>query len=205
MSKSTYFITMNIYCVNLQEYIPFAGGESLASVAARLGDRLGFTPACARVNNKDEGLSFPLYAPKQVEFLPATSAQGQRSYIKTLCMVLYRALETVAPGARLQVLNAVSGGYFCQITQDGKPVADPQGLAQALKAQMIGIIDADLPIERKEKPTREVTDMFRAQGLEAKVELLESLHPLYPIYYRLEGLGDTTLSPLFPSTGLLDA
>ncbi|MDE6377974.1 MAG: nucleoside kinase, partial [Duncaniella sp.] len=28
---------------------------------------------------------------------------------------------------------------------------------------------------------------------------------LYTIYYRLEGLGDTTLSPLFPSTGLLDA
>lgn len=196
---------MNIYCVNLKEYIPFTGGESLASVASRLGRRLGFVPACARVNNKYEGLSFPLYAPKQVEFLAVTTAQGQRSYIRTLCMVLYKALSTVASGARLQVLSAVSGGYFCRVTCDGENMSEPEALARAVKAEMKRIIDADLPIERKEKPTGEVTDMFRLQGLEAKVELLESLHQLYTIYYRLDDLGDTALSPLFPSTGMLGA
>ena len=60
---------MKLYCVNLQEYVPFTGGETLQSVVDRLGGRLGFTPLCALVNNKEEGLSFPLYAPKQVEFV----------------------------------------------------------------------------------------------------------------------------------------
>ena len=198
-------IAMRIYCVNLQEYVPFTGGETLASVAARLADRLEIVPVCARVNNKDEGLSFPLYAPKQVEFLSLSTPTGQRSYIRTLCLVLYRALVTVAPGARLEMRNAVSGGYFCRITQDGVAVADPSALAQALKEEMGRIIAADLPIERKEQPTKEVVEMFRAQGLDAKVELLESLHELYTIYYKLDGVADTTLSPLFPATGRLGA
>ena len=56
---------MKIYCVNLQEYIPFTGGETLQSVVARLDGRLGFSPVCARVNNKEEGLSFPSTLPSR--------------------------------------------------------------------------------------------------------------------------------------------
>ncbi|MBD5322957.1 MAG: nucleoside kinase [Bacteroides sp.] len=193
---------MKIYCVNLSEYIPFTGGETLASVVDRIGGRLGFAPVCARVNNKDEGLSFPLYAPKQVEFMPVGSPSGQRCYVRSLCMVLYRAVETVAPGSRLEICNAVSGGYYVRITGGD---ADRDGLAARVSDEMHRIISADMPIERKEKPTAEVIEMFRAQGLNAKVALLESLHELYTIYYRLDGLADTTLSPLVPRTGMLGA
>lgn len=101
---------MKIFCVNLHEYIPFKGGETLQSVVERLSSRLGFSPVCARVNNKEEGLSFPLYAPKLVEFVPVSDPAGQRCYIRSLCMVLYRAVERVTPGARLEICNAVSGG-----------------------------------------------------------------------------------------------
>lgn len=196
---------MKIYCVNLQEYIPFTGGETLQSVVARLDGRLGFSPVCARVNNKEEGLSFPLYAPKQVEFVPVSDPAGQRCYIRSLCMVLYRAVERVVPGARLEICNAVSGGYYVRITGSSPEIADRVGLASRISSGMEAIIRADMPIERKEKPTAEVIEIFRAQGLDAKVALLESLHELYTIYYRLDGLADTTLSPLVPHTGMLGA
>ena len=191
---------MKLYCVNLKEYVPFEGGETLQSVVGRLAGRLGFTPLCARVNNKEEGLSFPLYAPKQVEFVPVGDAAGQRCYIRSLCMVLYRAVTRVAPGARLEICNAVSGGYYVRITEID---LDREMAARDIASEMRRLIAADLPIERKEKPTAEVIDMFREQGLYAKVALLESLHELYTIYYRLDGLADTTLSPLVPRTGLL--
>lgn len=193
---------MKIYCTNLKEYIPFTGGESLCAIAERLRPQLGFTPVCARVNNKEEGLSFPLYAPKQVEFLPVGHPSGQRCYIRSLCMVMYRALETVSPGARLEICNAVSGGYYVRISGADMERAE---LAEKVSRQMRAIIKADMSIERKEKPTPEVIEMFRAQGLDAKVGLLESLHELYTIYYRLDGLGDTSLAPMVPRTGLLDA
>lgn len=191
---------MKLYCVNLQEYVPFTGGETLQSVVDRLGGRLGFTPLCALVNNKEEGLSFPLYAPKQVEFVSVGEPAGQRCYIRSLCMVLYRALARVAPGARLEICNAVSGGYYVRITRTD---LDRETAACDISEEMRRLIAADLPIERKEKPTSEVIEMFREQGLDAKVSLLESLHELYTIFYRLDGLADTTLSPLVPRTGLI--
>ena len=191
---------MKLYCVNLQEYVPFTGGETLQSVVDRLGGRLGFTPLCALVNNKEEGLSFPLYAPKQVEFVSVGEPAGQRCYIRSLCMVLYRALARVAPGARLEICNAVSGGYYVRITRTD---LDRETAARDISEEMRRLIAADLPIERKEKPTSEVIEMFREQGLDAKVSLLESLHELYTIFYRLDGLADTTLSPLVPRTGLI--
>ena len=191
---------MKLYCVNLQEYVPFTGGETLQSVVDRLGGRLGFTPLCALVNNKEEGLSFPLYAPKQVEFVSVGAPAGQRCYIRSLCMVLYRALARVAPGARLEICNAVSGGYYVRITRTD---LDRETAARDISEEMRRLIAADLPIERKEKPTSEVIEMFREQGLDAKVSLLESLHELYTIFYRLDGLADTTLSPLVPRTGLI--
>ena len=193
---------MKLYCVNLQEYVPFTGGETLQSVVDRLGGRLGFTPLCALVNNKEEGLSFPLYAPKQVEFVSVGEPAGQRCYIRSLCMVLYRALARVAPGARLEICNAVSGGYYVRITRTD---LDRETAARDISEEMRRLIAADLPIERKEKPTSEVIEMFREQGLDAKVSLLESLHELYTIFYRLDGLADTTLSPLVPRTGLIGA
>ena len=191
---------MKLYCVNLQEYVPFTGGETLQSVVDRLGGRLGFTPLCALVNNKEEGLSFPLYAPRQVEFVSVGEPAGQRCYIRSLCMVLYRALARVAPGARLEICNAVSGGYYVRITRTD---LDRETAARDISEEMRRLIAADLPIERKEKPTSEVIEMFREQGLDAKVSLLESLHELYTIFYRLDGLADTTLSPLVPRTGLI--
>jgi len=120
-------------------------------------------------------------------------------------MVLYRAVEHVVPGARLEICNAVSGGYYVRITGSASEIADREALASKISDEMGGIIRADLPIERKEKPTAEVIGMFRDQGQEAKVALLESLHELYTIYYRLDGLADTTLSPLVPRTGMLGA
>ena len=195
---------MKLYCVNLQEYIPFTGGETLQSVVERIGDRLGFSPVCARVNNKEEGLSFPLYAPKQVEFVAVNEAAGQRCYTRSLCMVLYKAVMNVAPGARLEICNAVSGGYYVRITGAGVPEGvDAERLSELVAAEMRRLISADLPVERKEKPTAEVVEKFREQGLDAKVALLESLHELYTIFYRLDGLADTTLSPLVPRTGML--
>ena len=97
------------------------------------------------------------------------------------------------------------GRIFCAHHRVGPESADRVSLAARITAEMDAIIRADLPIERKEKPTSEVIELFRAQGLDAKVALLESLHELYTIYYRLDGLADTTLSPLVPHTGLLGA
>ncbi len=190
---------LKIFCCNLNEYITLSGGESLEEIAAGLRNRLGFEPVCALVNNKMENLLYRVYAPKQVEFQPVTSGDGRRVYTHSLCMVLYRAVKTVAPSASLVMSHSVSGGLYAKVSG----ITPDEETAGAIRGEMARLIAADLPIERKERPTADVIRMFEEQGLMAKVKLLRSLHELYTVYYRLDGLCDTWSCPLVPRTGML--
>ena len=191
---------MKIYCVNMKEYVDFSGGETLLDVYERISHRIPFRPICARVNFKAEDLRFPLFAPKQVEYLPATSESGRRTYVRSLCMVLYKAVADCFPGTRLHIEHSVSKGYYCRLS--GGVEADAE-TASTLKRRMREIVDADIPFERKERLTEDVIRIFERQGLDDKVKLLHSLQELYTVYYRLGDLCDSYYGQLAPSTGLL--
>lgn len=96
---------LKIFCKNIDRYIPFSGGETLSDILARIAEEIPFAPICARVNNKTEDLQYPVFAPKQVEYLPVTSPSGMRVYIRSLCMMLFRALAECYPGARLNICH----------------------------------------------------------------------------------------------------
>jgi len=192
---------MKVYVDNINRYVDFTGGETLLDVLARIKDELPFTPICAHVNNKTEDLRFPLFSPKKVEFLPIGSSSGQRVYVRSLCMTLYRAVSEAYPGARLSVEHSISHGYYCRLKGiDVTPVVVAQ-----LKDMMRDIIARDLTFERKERLTTDVKELFRSQGLDDKVLLLDTLHSLYTTYYRLDGLFDSYYGALAPSTGILKA
>ena len=164
---------LKIFCTNLGEYIDFQGGETLSDIFARISDRIGFTPICARVNNKTEDLSFPLFAPKMVEYLPVGSPSGRRVYIRSLCMLLYRAVDRCLPGARLVIEHSMSNGYYCRIFNVGD-ITD--SMVEKLTAEMRSLIDRDIPFERKERLRTDVIEIFRRQGLQDKVKLYERIH-----------------------------
>lgn len=190
---------IKIYCLNTGEYMEARGGESLLELASRLRDRLGFEPVCAHVNNKTEGLHYRLYAPKDVEFLTLTADSSQRAYVRSLCMILYRAVTRLYPGARLCVEHSVSRGYYCQIHGAGKNVS-----ATELETEMRRIVDADLPFVFHEERTTEVTEIFRRQGLEDRVRLIGTVHNPYTTYYTLDGIADMYYGCLVPRTGMVD-
>lgn len=194
---------LKIYCVNTGEYLPIEGGMTLSDIYSRIADRIPFTPVCARVNNKAEDLSFPVFTPKQVEYLPVDSPSGHRCYIRSLCMMLYRAVVSRYPGARLVISHSVSRGYYCRLLPaDGNPISMDDAAMQ-LKEEMRRLAERDLPFERKERLTADVIEIMRGQGLDNKVKLLESLHELYTVYYRLDGVCDTYNGNLVPRTGML--
>lgn len=177
----------------------------MGCVAAMIGEGLDFRPVCALVNNKSESLSFPLYAPKQVEFLSADSAVGRRVVTRSLCMLLYRALETCRPGTRLRVEHSVSRGHYCRLSdQEGMTLVPDSALLDSLRAEMRRLVERDLPFERHERPTAEALEIFRRQRLDSKVLLLETVGSLYTVFYTLDGLADSYYGPLVPSTGWLD-
>ena len=88
---------LKIYCVNLGREIEAEGGETLGGLLQRIKGEIPFSPICARVNNKTESLHYPLYGPKRVEYIDGATQSGQRVYVRSMCMMLYRAVSAVAP------------------------------------------------------------------------------------------------------------
>ena len=190
---------MKVYCKNIKRYIPVSGGETLIDIYQQVAKEIPFCPICARVNNKTEDLRYPVFAPKQVEFLPVSSASGMRVYVRSLCMMLYRAVVECYPGLRLKICHSISKGYYCRL--EGMTVNAE--VVENLRSTMQRLVARDIPFERKESLTSEVKEMFREQGLDDKVKLLDTTHDLYTVYYRLDGVLDSFYGNLAPSTGIL--
>ncbi len=191
----------SIYCRNISQYVEIEGGETLLDIFNRcLRHKIGFTPICALVNNKTEGLRYAVFQPKEVEFLPASSASGQRAYIRSLCMMLYKAVDKCCPNTRLRIEHSVSHGYFCRLKGNISITPD---LVETLKNEMISLQHRDLPFEMLEMRTSDVKEIFIKQGLNDKVKLLDTIHDLYTTFYRLDGICDSYYGYLAPSTGFL--
>lgn len=193
---------LKIYCTNLKRYIPFEGGATLLDIYEGIKSELGFEAICARVNNKTEGLSFQLFRPKMVEFLPYGSGSGHRVYTRSLCMILYKAVSDLLPGARLKIEHSLSKGYFCRLFNISGPLTTET--IGALGRRMREIVDEDIRFVRKERLSSHVIEIFRHQGLLDKVRLIESLHDLYETYYTLGSLADSYYGSLAPRTGMID-
>lgn len=192
---------MKIFCTNLQEYIPFNGGETLLDVYNRIKDRIPFTPICAHVNNRSEDLRYQLFAPKQVEFLPANSASGRRVYVRSLCMMLYKAVCDLYPGTRLRIEHSIAKGYFCRLFKGKKVDKDT---VEALKAQMHLLSAANMAFVRHTELSNDVKEIFKRQGLNDKVRLLSTTHDIYTTYYSLGEVCDSYYGCLAPSTGYIN-
>lgn len=194
--------TVEIYCKNLSEYIDVEGGDTLQDIYEKIKDRLDILPICARVNNKTEGLTFPVYNSKQVEFLDKYTPSGNRVYVRSLCMIMYNAVKNLYPGTRLKIEHSMSKGYFC--TLYGSDVRPTLEVIEYIKQEMHRIVEADSRFYRHEKLTKDAIEIFRKEGLDDKVELLETSTDLYTVFYTLNGIADSYFGPLAPSTGIID-
>lgn len=192
---------LKIYCKNIDRYVDITGGETLLDIFSRLSDEIKFTPICARVNNKTEDLQFPVFAPKMVEFLPITSSSGERTYIRSLCMMLYKSVVDCFPGARLRIEHSISRGYYCRLIGEGLEANDE--VVETLRNHMHELVERNIPFERKERLTKDVISIFERQGLNDKVTLLKTTHELYTVYYRLDNVCDSYYGNLAPFTGML--
>lgn len=192
---------LKVYCKNIEEYIPFKGGDTLMDIYNTIADRIPERPICAHVNNKTEDLQFPLFAPKQVEFLTRQSPSGHRVYVRSLCMMLYKSVVDLFPDVRLIIEHSISRGYYCRLTGD---ITVNEDVVTRLKARMTELVKRDIKFERKERLTSDVIKIFEKQGLDDKVKLLRSIHELYTVYYRLDNVCDSYYGNLAPSTGMLN-
>ena len=155
----------------------------------------------AYVNNKLTALDTPLYRNRTIEFIDITSQVGQRVYLRSMTMLIYKALHDILPDYTLQVEHAISNGYLMAIRKGDSPLEQAQ--FKQLDAHIAELVQADLTYNRHFEPRQEVIRAFAERGDEDTAELLRNQKTFYTDYYDLEGLPDFYQGALVPSTGYL--
>ncbi|WP_289075480.1 nucleoside kinase [uncultured Bacteroides sp.] len=191
---------LQIYCKNNKETREIPEGTSLIDIYRELGLNMPYGPVSAKVNNKVENLNFRVYYNKDVEFLDITSASGMRTYVRSLCFILVKAVDDLYPCGTISLEHPVSKGYFCKLHIDRTIGLDD---VSRIKKRMQEIINEDLPITRYEQRTEDVIKIFQERGMTDKVKLLSTSGKLYSFYYRLGDTLDCYYSSLVPSTGYI--
>ena len=191
---------LQIFCKNTGQSVEVTAGSSLSDVYQASGMALPYGPTSAKVNNVAEGLNFRVYHNMDVEFLDLTSASGMRTYVRSLCFVLCKAVEDLYPEGLIKLQHPVSKGFYCSLFI-GCPVSEAE--VARIKERMQEIIDARIPYRRMEVQTAQAVRLFRQRGMNDKATLLETSGSLYTYYYRLGETVDYYYGSLLPDTGRL--
>lgn len=192
---------ITIYCVKRKAYKEYPIGTTLMEILKDVDFPNKEHIVAAKVNQKTEDLSFALYKPKDIEFIDLTSSSGMRVYVRTLTMVLSKALNEIYPNGRLQLEHTLSKGYYCTITNIGHNLTTDDIVL--LKKKMQEIIRKDITIHKREKPGPVVIKMFEDRKQMDKALLLKTLSRPYEEYYELGNYVDFSNGALLPSTGYI--
>ena len=195
---------ITIYCKNVKQYYHIPCGTSLLEVYKMVGLQLPYPVIAARVNYKVQNLNFLVYKPKDIEFIDASCESGMRCYVRTLCMVMARAVHELWPNYDLRIEHPISKGYYCTIRgQKGEKMPITPEIVNQLKAQMWKLIREDHPIVTEERQTKEVIRLF-GERLDGEANLFETLGNPYCRYYRMDDYIDYYTGALMPSTGYIN-
>ena len=192
--------TVRVTCINTNTSKDIKIGSTLEELIDVFEVKSPYLIANAKVNNRTESLNYRVYRPKIVEFVDVTNNSAMRTYVRSLCFILAKAVDDVLPNAEVYIEHAVSKGYYFQIESD-VPVGKPE--LDAIRDRMRDIVDANIPFVQVEEETVKVVQLFRERGMEDKARLLETSDFLYSRYSKLEEYVDYFYGCLTPSTGYI--
>ena len=193
---------VTIFCKNTNTYHSYPLGITVLEVYQNLKIELKYQVVAARVNYKVEDLNFPIYKPKDLEFIDLSTPSGMRVYVRTLCMTMAKAISELYPQATLCLEHPISKGYYFRIENLNKPLN--QEVIQAIKERLNLIISQGKQIVCEEMQTTEVKKLFlKNPNHNNKAALFETLNTTYCRFFRIDDFIDYYNGVLLPSTDYL--
>jgi Uridine kinase len=164
----------------------------------------------AYVDNQLKELSYSLYMAHSVEFIDYTSNDGRRTYMRSLCFVLQKAVHDLYPEYQLILDYSLPNGLYGELHEkEVEPGTLPKVInicdsdIEKLKAKMQEIIEADFPIIKTKLKTQEAVSLFLRHGQKNKAKLFETIGKFFVSVYYIDGYGDTFYGPLLISTSYI--
>ncbi len=194
--------SVTIYCKNTKTYRIYPAGVSLLDIYHDLQIKLPYPVVAARVNYKVQDLNYAVFKPKDIEFIDLSRPSGMRVYVRTLSMVLAKAVSELYPEALLRIEHPISKGYYCTVENLGEPLT-PE-VVRRIKERVDSIVSQKKRIWSEEKQTTEVMKLFaKGKVTKGEVSLFETLGNPYSRYFRIDDYIDYYSGVLMPSTDYL--
>ena len=134
-----------------------------------------------------------------VHLLRYSDPTGKEVYTRTAQFVLFLALRQLYPHARCKMNCTLGAGLYIEV------VEVPDFSADALKAQVQWLVEADIPLLRRRITTEEAIRGFHADGQTDKARLLAWRKEEYFDVYAYEDFADYYYGETAPSTGYLQS
>lgn len=192
--------TVQVFCKNNNSYYDLPIGSTLAEANEILKIKTEALIVNCKVNNKTESLDYRIYSSKQIEYVDVKDSSGMRTYVRSLCFLLAKAVSEVFPGSEMRIEHPISKGYFGKIKGFDKLTdADIQKIKNVIDSH----IKNNTPFVEREQEKEKVIELFRKNKQEDKALLLETSDALYSKFYQMDNYFDYFYGYLVPSSGYI--
>jgi threonyl-tRNA synthetase len=182
-------------------------GATGTDAAAAIGPGLAKAALAIKVDGELRDLSAPLAGGEEIEIVTDKSPEALELIRHDAAHVLAESVLDLWPEAKISIGPPIENGFYYDIEfPDGSP--GEEDLAR-IEERMAEHVKADEPFERRELPAKEAVDLFRGEGQDYKVELIEDLvrdeGTETVSLYRNGPFEDLCRGPHGPSTGRIGA
>lgn len=180
----------------------FPAGSRLREIADRISPGLAHRALAARVDGREVDLDHELQADAKLELLTPREPESLHIFRHSSAHLLAAAVLDLFPEAKCGVGPPTEEGFFYDFHVP-RPFT-PEDL-ERIENRMKELVREDVPYERVEIPREEALRIFREQGQEFKLELVEEKGEESVSCYRVGNFFDFCRGPHVPSTGRIKA
>lgn len=147
-------------------------GTPAAEVAKRISPKIAKAALAARINGRVCDLTVPLDEDCNFELLTWQDEVGREVFRHTSAHIMAQAVKRVIPEAKLTIGPALEDGFYYDF--DLPAPIGPETL-ERIEEEMKKIVEAGLPVRRRELSRDEAIKLFRERGEPYKIEIIEEL------------------------------
>jgi threonyl-tRNA synthetase len=183
-------------------------GASGADAAAAIGPGLAKAALAIKVDGELRDLSASLPDNAEIAILTDRDPEALDLIRHDAAHVMAEAVQELYPGAKVTIGPAIENGFYYDFDfPENVKVTDAD--LEKIEAAMRAHIEADEAFERRDVPVSEAIEIFKAQGEDYKVELIDDLIAKEGVatvsLYRNGPFEDLCRGPHGPSTGRIKA
>ena len=195
---------IRLFCENTGEYLQIEKGKPVGDLLQSYRPGLQFPPLAVIVDNQLKELSYCVNMPYRIRFIDITDVNGNRTYQRSITLMLQKAVNDLFPEYRLILdYNLPNGPYIELFSQDGQKAVLSEIDCLNLENKMKDYVSRKLPIRKSKIVADDAIALVRSRGQVEKAKLVELSGRFFVSIYALDGYVDTFYGPLVDNTSVL--